>query len=733
MDPGKAHSGFCRAGAQIEPLLQPLERALEPLNPVSPTIDPIDNSEVAAADETDQEAPMEADEEELNEEEAFVAKPLRSPTAPTAAERAAHAPNHLPYRSWCEHCVAGRRDNPPHKAVECGDNSVPEVIMDYCYVRREDEEETITMMVLKERQSKALQAWVTPTKSTVLDEGAVAERAAASVRRFGHKKKVLLKVDNEAAILAMRELVTEKLGMETLEQEPQPHESQSNGAVENGVRLIKGLLRVHVLALEHKLGHRVPSKHPLMTWLVEHVADVVTKYLRGSDGRTAYERLFGKQIHEEGLEFGERVLWKKRPSNDSNVLLEARWVEGLWLGRAWGTPHHRIGNSESVWTVRAVQRCPESHRWRPDLLEAIRATPWQNPARPLGTEAPEVLPPLPADQRAPAHVPDEAGRALKNVYIRPIDLDIWGYTSSCGKCQKTRQGLPVRGMRHTIACRTRIELAMAEADDPRWRAAADRIAQRMAEDDATRVPVAMAAAVPDTPPPPSLPPPQEDPATPVLTEEDAVFQQVFAEAESESGSALAWLPVDHSENARMDLYNNEDLEDWPAGPAEDYMGALLALSISPAERREANEIVELFLTVGTELHAARAKVAELYSPPRVTAELPKLPHLMLSQGRTFDLRQDRHGRKLNFLLEADRAEAKRLIQEEKPFIVIGSPPCTSFCTLNRRFNYRRMDPERVRQMKHEGDVLLKFALEIYEVQVAAGRHFLHEHPASAVS
>ena len=39
---------------------------------------------------------MEADEGELDEEEALVAKPLRSPTAPTAAERAAHAPNHLP-------------------------------------------------------------------------------------------------------------------------------------------------------------------------------------------------------------------------------------------------------------------------------------------------------------------------------------------------------------------------------------------------------------------------------------------------------------------------------------------------------------------------------------------------------------------------------------------------------------------------------------------------------------
>ena len=77
---------------------------------------------------------------------------------------------------------------------------------------------------------------------------------------------------------------------------------------------------------------RVPSKHSLMTWLVEHVADVATKYLRGTDGRTAYERLFGKQVHEEGLEFGERVLWRQRSSKDMNVLLEPRWAEGFWLG-----------------------------------------------------------------------------------------------------------------------------------------------------------------------------------------------------------------------------------------------------------------------------------------------------------------------------------------------------------------------------------------------------------------
>ena len=107
-------------------------------------------------------------------EEALVAKPLRSPTAPTAAARAAHAP----YRSWCDECVAGRRDNPAHRPVECKDNSGHEVMMDYCFVRRQDETEVITILVLKERPSRAIQAWVVPNRSTLLEEGAAAERAA---------------------------------------------------------------------------------------------------------------------------------------------------------------------------------------------------------------------------------------------------------------------------------------------------------------------------------------------------------------------------------------------------------------------------------------------------------------------------------------------------------------------------------------------------------------------------
>ena len=52
----------------------------------------------------------------------------------------------------------------------------------------------------------------------------------------------------------MREAEMARLGEGAVPQGPPAGESQSNGVVENGVKLLKGLIRVHVLALERTLG-----------------------------------------------------------------------------------------------------------------------------------------------------------------------------------------------------------------------------------------------------------------------------------------------------------------------------------------------------------------------------------------------------------------------------------------------------------------------------------------------
>ena len=86
---------------------------------------------------------------------------------------------------------------------------------------------------------------------------------------------------------------------------------------------------------------------------------------------------------------------------------------------------------------------------------------------------------------------------------------------------------------------------------------------------------------------------------------------------------------------------------------------------------------------------------------------------------TFDLHGDADGRRWNLLLAADRREALARIRRQKPYIVIGSPPCTVFSRLNEGWNYKRMRPEEVHRRKVEGRVLLEFSVQVYRMQLAA--------------
>ena len=74
-----------------------------------------------------------------------------------------------------------------------------------------------------------------------------------------------------------------------------------------------------------------------------------------------------------------------------------------------------------------------------------------------------------------------------------------------------------------------------------------------------------------------------------------------------------------------------------------------------------------------------------------------------------------------------------MIDTDDPDWIIGSPPCTAFSIWNRQMNYRKMDPEKVRIAIEEGVRHLEFCCKLYRRQLARGKHFLHEHPARALS
>jgi hypothetical protein len=238
-------------------------------------------------------------------EEARAARPARDPGAPTQAERDAHATTHLPFRSWCDECVQGRKDAPPHCRTKRGPGEVPEVSFDYAFVRRDDEEHVATLLVMKDRDTRCVRAWLLAHKGVDLDE--TVNRAVAGVHELGYRGRVLIRTDGEAALKALRNAITKAMPDGATPMTTPVGESASNGIIEGAVRLVKDLLRVHLAALERRIGAKFPSNHPVLAWLVEHVSDIVTKHMVGLDGKTGYERLYGRPVRDEGLEFGETL------------------------------------------------------------------------------------------------------------------------------------------------------------------------------------------------------------------------------------------------------------------------------------------------------------------------------------------------------------------------------------------------------------------------------------------
>ncbi len=252
--------------------------------------------------------------EEESEEDAADLKHATDVKSPSADQVERHRVSHFPYRSWCKQCVMGRGVGRPH-ATSTTESSVPIVGMDCFYitregVRRRDEmakelgdagEEAIAQarasgevlkcLLVRCLQSKNLFAHVVPQKGDDEDHYC-AKLAVADVEWLGHTR-IILKTDNERAIVALKHRVAKILkewkSMDNVQVEaPAAYESQSNGGIEVGIKIVRGLFRTLKLCLESRLGKYVSTDHALVPWLLQHTCTLLNAKSRGPDGLTSW-------------------------------------------------------------------------------------------------------------------------------------------------------------------------------------------------------------------------------------------------------------------------------------------------------------------------------------------------------------------------------------------------------------------------------------------------------------
>ena len=89
-----------------------------------------------------------------------------SPKEPTQQEREEHEATHLPYRSWCKHCVRGRGRSEAHRELQADrQHSAPHVSMDYCFMGQ-DGSKCLPILVIRDHASKFVFSHVVPSKGT---------------------------------------------------------------------------------------------------------------------------------------------------------------------------------------------------------------------------------------------------------------------------------------------------------------------------------------------------------------------------------------------------------------------------------------------------------------------------------------------------------------------------------------------------------------------------------------
>ena len=243
----------------------------------------------------------------------------------------------------------------------------------------------------------------------------------------GGDNELIIKTDGEPAIVALRESVAKYHGGRVIPEQSATGESQSNGKIEVSGKIIRGMIKIYKHQLEEMADMKLESKDVVMQWMIRWAAMAYSRYKKGEDGKTAYERQ-GRKCRMDVMPFGETVLYRKlEETGDRKRILESKWAEGIWLGHARKSNEVMIGTANGVIRAWSVRRMPDDKKWNRELIKNLKGTPQKhNPNMPgaevrIDVAVPEPQFPPPEDIYRPAR---EEGH--RRTYLRRSDFDRFG-------------------------------------------------------------------------------------------------------------------------------------------------------------------------------------------------------------------------------------------------------------------------------------------------------------------
>ena len=189
-----------------------------------------------------------------------------------------------------------------------------------------------TILGVKEKDRRMHMSTAVPKKGGSVDF--VAKRVMAFLDELGLSHcPVTFKTDQEPSIIDLvNKLKSLRVGIITHIENSQVGASASNGVMERGCQALEGMIRVLKDALETRWDRKIDSNHHIVSWIIEYAAVLLNRYEVGHDGKIGHERSRGKPSRMLGIEFGEKLMFRRIPIGRRLAKMESLWEVGIYVG-----------------------------------------------------------------------------------------------------------------------------------------------------------------------------------------------------------------------------------------------------------------------------------------------------------------------------------------------------------------------------------------------------------------
>ena len=134
-------------------------------------------------------------------------------------------------------------------------------------------------------------------------------------------------------------------------------ESECNGRAENAIRRVEVKVRTLRSFIEEQTRSKVDMTRPFATWLIRWAGEILTRYTKGKDGKTPWERRRKELCAKNRVPIGEKVLYLPlKTASIHGKEGEPKMEEGIWLGLNGRTEQVFVGTERGVIKCRTIKR-----------------------------------------------------------------------------------------------------------------------------------------------------------------------------------------------------------------------------------------------------------------------------------------------------------------------------------------------------------------------------------------